>query len=115
MLSAFLYLVAVHPVLSHMVRTPALPGHGLGHCGSQSARCSDQHLPDRGHGWLGVGLLFANTISAVLPRDILSIFNPKILQASERKSLRYARVPSSLRPSPMSWLCSATISAVQSA
>ena len=34
----------------------------------------------------------ANTISAVLTRDILPIFNPKILQASERKSLWYARI-----------------------
>ncbi|MFQ9511683.1 MAG: sodium:solute symporter family transporter, partial [Lachnospiraceae bacterium] len=34
----------------------------------------------------------ANTISAVLTRDILPIFKPEILKASEKKSLWYARI-----------------------
>lgn len=34
----------------------------------------------------------ANTISAVLTRDILPIFKPEILQASEKQSLWYARI-----------------------
>jgi SSS family transporter len=34
----------------------------------------------------------ANTISAVLTRDILPIFKPQILEASEKKSLWYARI-----------------------
>lgn len=34
----------------------------------------------------------ANTISAVLTRDIMPIINPKILKASEKKSLWYARI-----------------------
>jgi Na+/proline symporter len=34
----------------------------------------------------------ANTISAVLTRDILPIFKPEILQATEKKSLFYARI-----------------------
>ena len=34
----------------------------------------------------------ANTIAAVLTRDVLPVFKPEILEASEKKSLWYARV-----------------------
>lgn len=48
--------LAVHPVLPHVVRTPALPGHGSGHCGSQPVCNFDQHLPAGWHGRPCVGI-----------------------------------------------------------